>query len=405
MKKKLLWAGLLIGVMCTSCGRFRSDVSSGDAVVISDALQDSTKQADIATVGPNATEVTPEPKSEQKPETDAQTTPAAAVSQGEGVTAAPTEKNEPAATYVPIISKDKVKLYDSTGTAVIGDTGYEIYNYVSSVAEVYAKLMNRAGKQYGKSYQVYDLVVPTSVGITLPDNKAEKVGSSDQEDSINKIYKKIKNPVKKINLYDTLMQHRTDYIYYRTDHHWTALGAYYAYRQFCDDTGRTPNELSQYKKASFGSFIGTFYGDSQQNKDLRKDKVKVYYPQGSHISMKTQTSSGKMVNGNVIEDASGYGISAKYCAFLGGDNAYSIITNKDIKDDSACIVVKESFGNAFVPYLADHYHKIYVVDYRYWTGKISTLAKEKKVQDILFVNNISMTRNSYLVGKLSQIIH
>ncbi|MDO4167720.1 MAG: DHHW family protein [Eubacteriales bacterium] len=403
MKKKLLCVGLVIGMLCTSCGPFRSDVSSGDAVVISEALQDEKnldKKADVVTSEPNKADATPEAVSGQGEET----TPAPTANQGNEATATPGQA-APSATYVPIISQDKVKLYDSTGTAVIGDTGYEIYNYVPSVAEVYAKMINRAGKQFEKSCQVYDLVVPTSVGITLPDNKVDKVGSSDQKESIDKLYKKIKSPVKKIKLYDPLMQHRTEYIYYRTDHHWTALGAYYAYRQFCNDTGRTPNELSQYRKASFGSFIGTFYSDSNQNKNLRKDKVKVYYPQGRHITMKVRTDSGKMVNSDVIEDASGYGISAKYCTFLGGDNAYSIVTNKDIKDDSACIVVKESFGNALVPYLADHYHKIYVVDYRYWTGKLSALAKEKKVQDILFVNNISMTRNSYLVGKLSQIIH
>lgn len=396
MRKRIICVGLLICLLCTSCNRVRDDISSGDEVVISNALQDtdgsSAPVEGMTSPNPNQTEVTQ--------------TPAATEDQGISpeTTATPTA-TDAASSYASIISHDKVTLYDSTGTAVIGDTGYEIYNYVSSVAEAYAKSINQAGKRFGKKYNVYDLVVPTSVGITLPDNKVEKVNSSDQKESIKKLYKLIKKPVQKVGLYDILMQHRTEYIYYRTDHHWTALGAYYAYRQFCESAGRTPHELSEYKSKSFGNFIGTFYSDSNKNKNLRKDKVKVYYPISRKLSMKVRTDSGRMVNGNVIEDASGYGISAKYCAFLGGDNSYSIVTNQEIKDDSACIVVKESFGNAFVPYLADHYHKIYVVDYRYWTGKLSELAKEKKVQDIIFINNISMTRNSYLVGKLSQIIH
>lgn len=410
---------LLLCILCTSCGRFGAGVSSGDEVVISKALQDpeSTNQEFPlpgekekatwmpVTPSPNAQEVTnqidnPVPSNyvQESAEPTGQLSSSAPIQDSVGQTGTPT------VTYEPIISHDKLKLYNSTGTAVIGDTGYEIYNYVSSAAEKYAETINRAGSKLDKSYHLYTMVAPTSVGITVPDNKADKLNSSNQQKAIENIYKMIKKPVQKIDLYDTMMQHRTEYIYFRTDHHWSALGAYYAYRQFCVDTARTPYELSQYRKQSFGNFIGTFYGDSNKNKNLRKDTMEVYYPL-SELAMKTRTDQGKMVVSKVIEDASGYGVGAKYSAFLGGDNAYSVITNKDVKDNSACIVVKESFGNAFVPYLADHYHKVYVVDYRYWTGKLSNLAKQNKVQDILFINNISMTRNLYLIGKLSQILH
>ena len=402
MTKRMICLGILITILCTSCGRFGKDVSNGDEVVISKALQD-PKSTDsgfpvvndkkIEFPSPTATldvqEVSKQVESPLPSDTADRTEP---------------PSGNPTATYEPIISHDKLEIYDRTGTAVIGDTGYERYNYVTSAAETYARTINRAGSKLGKSYQIYIMVAPTSVGITIPDNKADKINSSDQQKAIQNIYKKIKKPVQKIPLYDTMMQHRTEYIYFRTDHHWSALGAYYAYRQFCENTERTPNELSQYQKKSFGSFIGTFYGDSNKNKNLRKDKLEAYYPL-SKLTMKTRTDQGKMVTSQVIEDASGYGISAKYSAFLGGDHPYSIITNKEVQNNSACIVVKESYGNALVPYLADHYHKVYVVDYRYWTGKLSDLAKEKEVQDILFVNNISMTRNLYLIGKLSQILH
>lgn len=419
MTKKMICVELLLCILCISCGHFGEDVSSGDEVVISKALQD-PKSTDQDFLMPGEQEkdelspVVPSPHAQEAAkqidnplpsdhDIQESTEPADMPSPTEPVQNGAESTNTLAPTYEPIISHDKVKLYNSTGTAVIGDTGYEIYNYVSRAAETYAKTINRAGSKLGKSYHLYTMIAPTSVGITIPDNKADKVNSSDQQEAIKNIYKKIRKPVQKIELYDTMMQHRTEYIYFRTDHHWSALGAYYAYRQFCVDTERTPYELYQYRKESFGNFIGTFYGDSNKNKKLRKDTLEVYYPQ-SELTMKTRTEQGKMVSGKIIEDASGYGVSAKYSAFLGGDNSYSVITNKDVKDDSACIVVKESYGNALVPYLADHYHKVYVVDYRYWTGKLSDLAKKNKVQDIIFVNNISMTRNLYLIGKLSQIL-
>lgn len=393
MIKRILCVGILVCMLCASCGRFQSDVSSGDEVVISKALQDKE----------NGNPKLKAAKEIEKTEMPFPTmTPDAQEAAKQAETPLPTF-SMPASTYAPIVSKEKIKLYDSTGTAVVGDTGYEIYNYVTSAAETYAQTINKATSKLGKSYHIYAMIAPTSVGVTLPDNKADKINSSNQQEAIRKIYKKIKKPVQKIDAYDALMQHRTEYIYFRTDHHWTALGAYYAYQRFCMDTDRTPKELSQYKKVSFGDFIGTFYADSCKNKNLRKDKMAVYYPQ-SKLSMKTRADNGKMVTSKVIEDGSGYGISAKYSSFLGGDNAYSVVTNQEIKDNSACIVVKESYGNALVPYLAEHYHKVHVIDYRYYTGKISTLAKQSKVQDILFVNNISMTRNVYLIGKLSQIL-
>ena len=86
------------------------------------------------------------------------------------------------------------------------------------------------------------------------------------------------------------------------------------------------------------------------------------------------------------------------------DNPYTEIENKDLSDGSSCIVVKESFGNAFIPFLVDHYQTVYVVDYRYWTGSISKLAQDKNVNDVLFLNNLSMIRNKSLVGKLYRVL-
>lgn len=381
MKKRLLCLMLAVGLLTVACGKQTPGTTFGDTVIISDALKEEGQAS--------GTGETPEIL-EGSLKTEETAEPAATV--------APVKQS-----YEKIYSKEKVSLYD-TGTAVIGDAGYEIYNYVDSAADSYAHAVSMAGRLLGKRVNVYNMVVPTSVGITLPDNRVSKVGSSDQKKAIRKIEKKLSKSVTSISLYDVMMRHRTEYIYFRTDHHWTAKGAYYAYQQFCESTGRVPHQLSEYKTDSFRSFIGTFYNDSGKNKNLRKDTMKVYYPLSRKVSMKYKNEDGKMRSGEVIEDATHYGISLKYCAFIGGDNPYTVIQNKEKKDGSSCVVVKESFGNAMIPYLTDHYEKIYVIDYRYWDGSLSKLVKDKKVQDVLFVNNISMTRNTYLIGKLSQII-
>lgn len=301
-----------------------------------------------------------------------------------------------------ITSKGKIKSYG--GTIMVDDAGFELYNYVDSYAKKYTDVVNQAAKKMKGDANVYDMVVPTSIGITLPDNKRDKVNSSNQKMAIQNIYRRLSKNVKGIALYDPLMQHRDEYIFFRTDHHWTALGAYYAYSEYCREKGWQEHELNEYKKMDFGGYLGSFYLDTNRSRALKKDKVKAYYPvMNKKIEMTYYNERGGKVRSSVICNATNYGTSLKYCAFIAGDNPFTVIRNKKIKNGSRALVVKESYGNAFVPYLTDHYQTVYVVDYRYWKGSVSKLVKEKNIQDVIFMNNISMTRNAYLIGKMAQI--
>jgi hypothetical protein len=248
--------------------------------------------------------------------------------------------------------------------------------------------------------KVYDLIAPTSIGITFPDNKRKKINSSDQEESLEKIEKLLSGREIFVPLYDTMMRHRKEYLFFRTDHHWTSLGAYYAYQAFCTAKGMTANELSDYEKKTVKGFQGSFYRETNNNKSLKTDTLEVLYPLSKNLTMKYTTTDGNTISAPVIADATGYSASLKYCAYIAGDNPYTVVRNKDITDGSSCVVVKESYGNAFVPFLADHYQTVYVIDYRYWDGKLCSFIQKKKTREVILINNISMTRNSYLIGKL-----
>lgn len=307
-------------------------------------------------------------------------------------------------TYDKITSNARVIVYNDTGTVAIGDTAYELYNYVEGTASQYARLVNRLAKKAGNNATVYDIVVPTSAGITLPDNKKKQVNTSDQQEALNKLQGKMSGRVSFVSLYEKMMEHRAEYIYFRTDHHWTARGAYYAYQAFCEASGRDCHKLSEYKKKTAKGFKGTFYRETNNNKNLRKDSVVTYFPVSKKVSMQYTTTDGGKVSAPVVDDASRYGESMKYLAFISGDNPLTVIKNKKLKDKSVCVVIKESYGNAFVPFLTDHYQTVYVIDYRYWEGKLADFIKKKKAQDVIFLNNISMTRNAYLVSRMAGVI-
>ena len=91
---------------------------------------------------------------------------------------------------------------------------------------------------------------------------------------------------------------------------------------------------------------------------------------------------------NIISDVAEGESGTKYSAFLGGDSAMYTIQNPAVTDGSGCILIKDSFGNAFAPFLVDHYQNLYVVDYRYYTGDLTAFAKEHGVKDVIILTNV-----------------
>ena len=296
--------------------------------------------------------------------------------------------------------------YQSGGVYIVGNAGYEMYNYVGSLAEKYQSTVNAVADSLSGVSQVYAMAIPLSSGITLPDELFSDIPGSDQAQAEKDILAGMGQNVKTIPLHDVMMSHRTEYIYFRTDHHWTALGAYYAYVQFCTAKGITPHNLSDYEVSQFPGFLGSFYNDGGKPDAMKNDPdtVNAYHPVSATASMKYgDNENSTLTGGQVIFDESTASASLKYGTFIMGDNPFTVIENPEVSNGESCIVVKESFGNAFVPFLVDHYQTVYVVDYRYYSGSVTQLARDKGVKDVLFVNNLSAIRGSYQMGKLAGV--
>jgi hypothetical protein len=299
--------------------------------------------------------------------------------------------------YPPIDTSDKMTY--SGYIALVGNSAYELYTYVDSTAQNYADAINYTADQLEGQSTVYDLIVPLSSGVTLPDKYFGEIQSSDQYSALQELYAKMNEKVVPVNIYDNMMKHRNEYIYFRTDHHWTSLGAYYGYEKWCELKDILPISLDRREHQSYGNFVGTFYYDTEADV-LKKnpDTIDAYFPMNDVYVGSADSKE------EVIFDYSDAADYIKYNAFLGGDKALSVITNDSVTDGSVCIVVKESFGNCFVPYLADHYNKVYVCDYRYSDENIIEAARSLNAKDVIFVNNIGMTRSTYLVGRLNEAV-
>ena len=290
-----------------------------------------------------------------------------------------------------------------------GDTAYEYYNFSRETADKYVAAINRAGALLAGKAQVYDLIVPTSMGITAPESLVSGVNTSNQKAAIDYMHSKIVSPVKYVPLYDILKSHSKEYIYFRTDHHWTSLGAFYSYYELMKSMGVAPKPLKSFVRYDFPGFLGSFYTSSGKLPQLaaNPDTVYAYHPAETN-SIRICSNKGVWYNSNIISDMSTASASNKYITFIKGDNPYSIIENPSVPNSRACIVIKESFGNAFVPFLAAHYRYMYVLDYRYFhnvdnRGLVQFQA-DAGAQDVIFINNISATRNKTLVGYIDGFV-
>ena len=386
----LIAAAALVVAILAIC----TDIFSGKKAPDKDADTPPVTQTDGENTGDGT-------QSGDKQDTTGDTDNTDADKSGEDKTGETTTK--PASSNV-ITTSDKP--YQSGGVYVVGSAGYEMYNYVGSLAEKYQSTVNAVADSLSGVSQVYAMAIPLSSGITLPDELFSDIPGSDQAQAEKDILAGMGQNVKTIPLHDVMMSHRTEYIYFRTDHHWTALGAYYAYVQFCTAKGITPHNLSDYEVSQFPGFLGSFYNDGGKPDAMKNDPdtVNAYHPVSATASMKYgDNENSTLTGGQVIFDESTASASLKYGTFIMGDNPFTVIENPEVSNGESCIVVKESFGNAFVPFLVDHYQTVYVVDYRYYSGSVTQLARDKGVKDVLFVNNLSAIRGSYQMGKLAGV--
>lgn len=188
-----------------------------------------------------------------------------------------------------------------------------------------------------------------------------------------------------VNTYDEMYSHRDEYIYFRSDHHWTQRGAYYAYKAFVESVGLEATPLSEFEQKELTTtYSGSMY---EYTKDERvktfKDTVEAF------MTDKELTMTVTDRQGNVTSYSDAIMTWSKtYSAFLCGDNPYTVINVPENPQDRNILVLKDSYGNAFVPFLAENYGNIMIVDTRYTDMNVKDMFADYDITDILFINNL-----------------
>ena len=177
-------------------------------------------------------------------------------------------------------------------------------------------------------------------------------------------------------------------IYYKTDHHWTAYGAYTAYRELGSVLGYTPHAKEDYTVTSYPGFYGTTYSSSGFWL-TEPDTVEVWDNPANDTAVVTAITD----NGNVTEQKDMFYLNHledddKYPIYLDGNHPYTVIKNSAASSNEKLLVIKDSFAHSMVPYLADHYSEIIMVDLRYYSQPVSRLVETEGIDRVLVVYSI-----------------
>ena len=183
-----------------------------------------------------------------------------------------------------------------------------------------------------------------------------------------------------VDVRQTLAAHKSEYIYYRTDHHWTSTGAYYAYKLLCDTLGLTPFDPSAHTVLAADGFYGTHYSKAR-TPDAEPDTI-TYYDLPNALTIYSVSGPGQPADGETtgLYDTAKLDVYDKYAMFLHGNNGLS-----RIKGDGTgrILVIKDSYANCFVPYLTANYADIDVVDFRNYNYGLDKLIADNDYDQLL----------------------
>ncbi|MDR0531556.1 MAG: hypothetical protein LBG83_05785 [Oscillospiraceae bacterium] len=291
------------------------------------------------------------------------------------------------------------------GVILIGDRAMGFYGFSAKANERYAKMVNRFAAKYSDQLRTGTMVVPLPAAYYLPEKY--KGYSSNEPKALAFLAERYAEDIRHVELYDLLAAHKDEDIYFRTDHHWTGLGAWYAYAEYMRTLGLEAAPIDTYETYTHKNFLGSFYrmlGGSPKLK-AHPDTCIVYRPKVNYTMEAYQKGdlSGKPLQGQwLAQSPEQFKGGEKYLAYAGIDYPYEVIRTEN-QTGRRLLVLKESFANAMLPFFTEFFDEIHVVDYRYFTGNVDRIIRENNIGEALFLNYIGAAgygKNVTLLEKL-----
>ncbi|MGN0520816.1 MAG: DHHW family protein [Candidatus Fimenecus sp.] len=317
-----------------------------------------------------------------------------------------TQTEPPETTTEPTTAPPEVGEYTVSPNYIVltKDAAMEMYSVNKQKLLDYGAMVNALAAAVPE-VQVYALLAPTRMEFYGPEEY--RTGSHSQKRGIEIAYGAMGDNIVKVDAYDKLSRHTDEYIYFRTDHHWTARGAYQAYTAFCEAANLECKPLDAHETARLDDFVGSMYRYTQSEAlKNNPDFVEVFYPtveaSGQYFSTPAMDDGKnlRIISTNITDSAS------KYMAFIQGDKALIKMTT-NVGNGQKILLIKESYGNAFAPFLLENYSEVYVLDPRQEGVQgmnLPQFLRDNGIQNVLLLNYMMAPSNSKFTDPLRAMI-
>lgn len=240
-----------------------------------------------------------------------------------------------------------------------------------------------------QDFSVSWLIIPNACYI-YEDKLPAYASCYDQKEVLAYILGNADESINVIDCSNELMEEKNDYIFYKTDHHWTINGAYIGYKKLCDSLGLNATKKSEYKISTVNEdFLGSLYSNAPSFGQAA-DKIELFSnPLGEYQVF----YADKNITTDSLYNEDNLKTKDKYTVYLDGNHSLIRIKSNHVNEqynenEGKLLVIKDSYAHSLLPLLADNYSEIVVVDLRYYHQSVSELARESKITDILFINNL-----------------
>lgn len=223
------------------------------------------------------------------------------------------------------------------------------------------------------------MLVPDSAMI-LTDKLPKNAPVRDQLLDISNVAGQLSGSIQFLNAAEALSPHADEYIYYKTDHHWTSLGAYYAFTAFTGQMGIASPASSYDIYTVTDSFEGTLSSKSGSHKTT--DTIQIYEAKQQDSYYVTYSDSTDRVCS--IYKSAALETKDKYTVFFGGNHP-KVEINTTADNERVLLLFKDSYANSFVQFLLPYYQKIIMIDPRYYYDNLDTILTSEGVTDVLFL--------------------
>lgn len=261
-----------------------------------------------------------------------------------------------------------------------------------------AAFLNETAQIYGKEH-VSCIMIP-SKAFALTNRLPDFANINGHGEVLKSIKKNLSNQEMLVDICDELKKHRQEYIYYRTDHHWTTLGAYYAFASWAGQTGQASVQPLEYygRETVFDDFYGTTY--NKVHLKVPADKVEIFHCLGEDGVLVEMDDDKTKSNTMYFEEEAKKGFN-RYNLFF-SKNTFKIEVNTKSKSKKTLLLIKDSFANCFVPFLTEDYGKIIMLDYRYGKTPVGKIMSENDdITDVLVMFNTEKFMENTKLAKLA----